>query len=177
VSQDVASDVKQGVVAAWAADPALAARVPVASVYSGGVPGGPQPPYASLEVQPQGREYGSPVQPGTPHLDRQRLTVRVWASGRDAEAAAGEIALLALAALGDEQLWTVPDSVLVAVMPGGELHAEEDGEYHGNPVWRADVPLDLTLQRWLPYPGRWLVGHVFTRPVFSFGPFPRQVFA
>lgn len=141
----VASDLKAGVAVQWTANGILAAAIPLAKVYSGSVPGTPAPPYASYETTPLGDEFSGPVVTGEKYLSKHRLTIRVWASGDDAEGAVGPLVPKVQAVFGVEG-WAVPNSTLVASFLG-EIVQVEDGEYGGNQVWRADVPFEVWLQR------------------------------
>jgi hypothetical protein len=144
----IATDLKAGVRTAWAASSSLIAVIPVASLYSGSVPGLPQPPYAALATDALGDDFSAPAVPGAKFITKQRLTVRVWASGDDAESAVGPIVPLVQAVLGNES-WTVANSTLTASYQD-EINQVEDGQYGGNQVWRADVPFEVWLERTLP---------------------------
>lgn len=146
MSRSVASDLKAGAMEALIGNPNFSGFVPATSIYSGSVPSAPQLPYASMECKPLDKLFASGVSDTKqPYVDKQMLTVHVWAGDATPEETVARIARIVDEILGNES-WTVPDATLMAVYPGDAMQ-EEDTTQSGDIVWRADVPFEVWLQR------------------------------
>lgn len=143
-------DVRAGVKSAWAVGGPLGEVAPPASVYAGAVPAEPAPPYVRIRAEADGDPvYPAPAVPGQAYVQRVLLTVEVYVAGADGQAAAdllGPKVAAVQTAFGNED-WPIPDTVLLASFAGEPKEEAEKATYNGEPVWRADVPFRLTLQR------------------------------